>query len=363
MHKRTPLYLLIVMSLLLTTCLVSAQDAAATTDAAPTCETGFRLFTHELLWSEIAEGVCIPEKPQQIAFAWPFHIPALLRTGYPLAAVANHEYLISQFPEWEAQITAVADVGLPPNLESVLTVNPDVIIEPDWAAGDNYAELSEIAPTIAFQFDGTHQWKQLAEMYFQIAGMQDAYDELIAEYEARATELGALIGNPQEIEVSLVWFSDKPNAETNYSSGGILLSDIGFARPASQIIEQTPEEVIAAGGYPFFTEFSWEEVTKADGDLIIVAGDWTGEAGAAALAELEANPLWQSLSAVQAGNVHYTSMNWGGGDIAGAHNLLDDIAEAFGVADEFSPNPYATINYLPGVEGAPEATPEATPAS
>jgi iron complex transport system substrate-binding protein len=336
----TRLIAFISLSVLLTTH-AAAQDA-------PVCEPGFRLFTHELLWSETAEGVCIPEQPQRIAYSWVFHIPALLRENYPFAGIANQDYVVSQFPEWEAIIRTIPDIELPANPEATLEINPDVIIEPDWAAQDNYEELSAIAPVVVFQFEGTHQWKQLVELYFEVAGLPEAYDILIAEYEGRAKELSELIGNPQDTNISLVWvFEDKFYLDTNYSSGGILLQDIGFALADNAVFAESAEEIIEAGEYPYFKEISWEEVQQVDADFIIAYGDFgTSE-------ELQINSLWQNLSAVKTGKVYYTSQNWAGGDIAAAHNLLDDVAMAFGVADQFSPNPYKTA---PEIESTPEAS-------
>lgn len=317
------------------------------------CEPGFRLFTHELLWTGTPDGVCIPEDPQRIAYAWVFHIPAMLRNNYPFVGIGSHEYVAYEFPEWLPAVEGLADYGLPPNLEVVLESNPDLIIEPSWLAEENYADISAIAPTVAFQFDFTHHWKQLTEMYFDLAGMPEAYDTLIAEYEARAAELGALIGNPEDIEVSLIWVDmTNLNMDPDYSVGGTILADVGFSRPESQILPQTPEEMLAAGIDPFYLPISWERAQDADGDFIIAYGEFRLEEGESRLADLQANPLWQALNAVQNGNVYYTSVNWAGGDIAGAHFILDDIARAFGVFEQLSSNPY--------VIAQPEATPEAT---
>jgi iron complex transport system substrate-binding protein len=190
-------------------------------------------------------------------------------------------------------------------------------------------------------------------MYFEIAGLSNAYDILMDEYEARADELGALIGSPEALEVSLVWVDAQLNLDTDFSVGGMILEDVGFTRPESQILPDTPENRLAAGIDPFFLPISWEEAQQADGDFIIAYGDFRSEEGVSRLNDLQANPLWRALSAVEAGHVYYTSQNWAGGDIAGAHNLLDDIARAFGVFDQLSPNPYKT---LPESEATPEAT-------
>jgi len=336
-------FMWVVACLLLSTSMTSAQDA-------PTCEPGFRLFTHELLWVETSEGVCIPEQPQRIAFAWPFQVPALLRGGVPLIGVGDVPYIINEFPEWEAEINNIPDIGLPPNLEVVLELAPDLIIEPSWAAEENYDLISAIAPTVAFQFDGTHQWKQLAEMYFEIAGKLDAYEELMGEYEARADELGELIGNPEDIELSLVAVWNPNRIYTNYSPGGMIVEDVGFSRPENQVLHQTPEEIMAEGGYPFFIPLPMEEIQNADGDFLIGFGDFDTEDGAKALEELQAHPLWQALNVVKEGKVYFTTVNWAGGDIAGAHAILDDLAKAFGVEDQLSPNPYKTVPTLESTE-------------
>jgi iron complex transport system substrate-binding protein len=331
--------MLLVVAALLTTSFAAAQDAET-----PECEPGQRLFTHTSLWKETPGGaVCIPENPQRIAFAWPFQIPALLRGGVPLIAVDSHEYLNHEFPEWQVVTESLAEIGLPPNLEATLALSPDLIIEPSWAAAENYAEISQIAPTVAFQFDGTHQWKELAQMYFEIAGKQDEYDTLIAEYEARADELGALIGNPEDIEVSLVALWGENRTYTNYSPGGMILEDVGFSRPDVQLVKETPEERLASGAYPFFYPLGWENIQDAEGDFIIAFGDFDTEEGGKILDEVTTQPLWQALNAVKEGKVYYSRMNWAGGDIAAAHTILDDIAEAFGVADQLSPNPYKTV--------------------
>jgi iron complex transport system substrate-binding protein len=353
---------LILLLLTLSFGIVSAQETEEPASAALECEAGFRLFTHELLWTGTPDGVCIPEEPKRIAFAWIFHIPALVRAGFPFAGMGSTQYVTFEFPAWSSAVEDIPSVGLPPNLEAVLEVEPDLIIEPSWVAEENYDEMSVIAPTVAFQFDFTHQWKQLAEMYFEIAGMSNEYDVLMAEYEARAVELGGLIGNPEEIEVSLVWVDTQLNLDTDFSVGGMILEDVGFARPETQLLPKSPEEMLADGIDPFFLPISWEQAQDADGDFIIAYGDFRTATGQARQTEIEANPLWQSLSAVKAGNVYYTSVNWAGGDIAGAHNILDDIAKAFGVFDQLSPNPYNTVSTLGDaeVETTPEATQDAT---
>ncbi|MCG8352667.1 MAG: ABC transporter substrate-binding protein [Chloroflexales bacterium] len=87
---------------------------------------------------------------------------------------------------------------------------------------------------------------------------------------------------------------------------------------------------------------------RLDADYILISGLFVGnEENQAALDEIFETPLWQSLSAVQAGNVHISGVNFGGGDNGVMHYILDELAEAFGVEDQLSPNPYAIKSEIP----------------
>ncbi|MDN3720158.1 hypothetical protein QW131_15490 [Roseibium salinum] len=106
------------------------------------------------------------------------------------------------------------------------------------------------------------------------------------------------------------------------SFSGVLLKDIGFNRPANQNVEE------------FAIRTGKESIPDMDGDRIFYFTYETGNGEGSALEEeVLSDPLWQSLSAVKAGNVHRVSdaiWNTAGGIIA-ARLMLQDIERIYGV--------------------------------
>lgn len=353
------LFLTALLPTLLTLVLVMP---VTTQDADVACAEGYRAFEHDLLWEDAPDPFCIPEVPQRIVMLWPFHVPALLRGDVPLVGIEERAYLTEEFPAWESAFEAMPEVGFPPNPEVLLSLEPDLIITAIWFVGENYDDLSNIAPVLAFDMPGTHLWKEVAEMIFDAAGKLDYYAPLVAEYDARVAELGVLIEDSESIALSLV--NVRTSAlylYTDYSPGGMIVADVGFQRPESQLLPVPIDEFFAneeayieQNYWSYLFQVSIEEIQQADGDFIIVFGGFSDDETQSALDSLTEHPLWQTLEAVKAGNIYVSSQNWAAGDIAGAHAILDEIARAFGVYGQLSPNPYSV---------PPEAAPEITPES
>jgi iron complex transport system substrate-binding protein len=320
------------------------------------CEAGFRLFDHKYL---ATNPVCIPENPQRIVVAW-FNVTALLRANAPLVGTNDIEFTKGQFPEWAEEVGSLTDVGSPINPEVLLELDPDLIITAAFGAQGNEEAFAAIAPTVLFNWDGTHIWQDVAELIFDASGKAEAFAALVAEEEARAAELGELIGNAPETELSIVNIRpERIILYTQYSPGGMIVEDVGFARPEIQLLPVTADEFIADEeaypefSAPYLTDISLEELQRADGDYILIFGQFALQENAQTmLDDLMANPLWQTLSAVQNGKVYISNVNFAGGDIGGVHFMLDELANAFGVADELSPNPYITKAEIPMSEAA-----------
>lgn len=337
----------LLLALLLILSIVSTMPVAGQ-ESTP-CDAGFRLFDHEYL---ATEPVCIPENPQKVVVAWAFNVTALLRADVPIIGTNSIEFNQGQFPEWTDDLGQITDVGRPINLEVILGLSPDLIITSDFDAEGNEDALSSIAPTVLFTWEGTHVWRDVAQLMFDAAGRLKEYDALMIEQETRAAELGTLIDDPQAVELSIVNVrADRILLYTQYSPGGMIVEEVGFSRPEVQL---WPDAESPA----YLREISFEELQQADGDYILIFGGFAlDEDAQVTLDELLESPLWQSLGAVQADRVYISNVNFAGGDIGNAHAMLDELAAAFGVADDFSPNPYITRAEIPA--RAPEATEEA----
>jgi len=326
---------------------LAAQDATE-------CEAGFRLFDHEML---ATDPVCIPENPERVTLPEFIDVLPFLRADVNLVGASSIDgVLLPEFPNWEAELINIVDFSYPPNLEVLLSLEPDLIIVDNFIADEiDIDTFNEIAPTVVYNFPPQNQWKERASFYFDAVGELEAYNALVSEYEARIDELRSLIENPEDMEVSLVAADPEGTFRiySQYSGGSSILEDIGFSRPEAQLLPVTYEEYLESSepimgwGNYLWRAISYERLDLADGDFIIIFGLRDSDS---TLELVQENVLWQQLGAVQNGRFFVTSANFAGTDLASAHGVLDAVAEAFGVAEEFSPNPYTIKAPLPALE-------------
>lgn len=110
------------------------------------CKEGTRVIAH------VFGESCVPENPEQVvALEWTY-VEDLLALGVQPVGVAD----IQGYNNWVKIPVAlgedVVDVGRrqEPNLETIAELNPDLIIAVGFRAGQNYDDLSAIAPTLVF---------------------------------------------------------------------------------------------------------------------------------------------------------------------------------------------------------------------
>ncbi|MQA34264.1 ABC transporter substrate-binding protein [Modestobacter roseus] len=215
-------------------------------------------------------------------------------------------------PDEIAEVGTIAE----PNLEAIAALDPDLILSNTARHTDLYDQLQGIAPTVMGEGVG-ETWKQNLPVYAEALGRPEEGEELLTEYEDRAAEVGALFGEPAEVEVSIVRSVGTGSARL-YGEGsfiGTVLADAGFARPELQRTDET------------FVEVGPEEIGRADGDLLFYSA--YGEGGEAELADLTNGGLWQSMGAVQRGDaVPVDDDRWflAIGPL-GAGLVLDDLTE------------------------------------
>ncbi|MEL6524141.1 MAG: ABC transporter substrate-binding protein [Chloroflexota bacterium] len=366
--------------MLLAILLVSVVPLTAQDDTTE-CEDGFRLFDHEML---ATDPVCIPETPERVVLVWPLGLPSYLRAEAPIVGSFAIEFLKGQHPNWVEELDTLADIGTPANPEAVLALEPDLIIGAYYLIQDedtsNYPEFVEadetwtnIAPTVVFDWNQT-TWRETQDLIMDAVGKADASDAITVEFEARAQELATLIGDVEDIEVAMINFgANFFNLHTQYTPGADVAALVGFGRPESHLLPVSREDFLAnRDDYPGYINegylnVSMENLDVVDADVIFISGGVfeNNPDNQSALDDLLANPLWQTLNAVQNDNVYVASINFGNGEIAAAHTMLDDFATAFGVLEELSPNPYDIKAPIPeldamGMNAEIEATEESS---
>ncbi|SDY56040.1 ABC transporter substrate-binding protein [Citreimonas salinaria] len=266
----------------------------------------------------------VPEDPQRVVVLTNEGTEAALALGVvPVGAVNSW----NGDPWWDHISDAMGDavpVGTESgvNLELVAALEPDLIIGNAQRHEEIYPQLSAIAPTVVSQ-ELRGDWKINFRLYAEALGLADEGDAAIAEFDAAVDALSAKLGPALEEEVSVIRFL--PGQIRIYqldSFSGVLLKDLGFQRP----------EIQDVGAFAIYT--GKESIPDMDGDRIFHFTYETGDGEGDALAQdVLSDPLWQSLSAVQAGKVHAVSdaiWNTAGGILA-AELMLKDIARIYGV--------------------------------
>lgn len=311
-------------ALLLVVLVVGIVPAAA--QPAAECEEGYRLFDHEYLASD---PVCIPENPQRIVALEMSALEAVLFSGKELVGTAGwlHEEVPVLIPEFADVLAEVADTGYyPANLEATLALAPDIILAVD---GDiDVTTGSEIAPIVMPAPGIDQNWRQSMEFWSEVLGTQEQFAEMVATYDARIAEFkDALTDSP---EVSIVGASSYgASLWLENTAPGAVVADAGLARPEAQRLSS--EESLELYDEERWISLSDERLDLADGDAIFLftyasTDPETAEMESEAIAAFQANPVWQSLAAAQAGRVYFVGPYWWRAQTyLLANKVLDDL--------------------------------------
>ncbi|WP_047983417.1 ABC transporter substrate-binding protein [Ornithinibacillus californiensis] len=204
------------------------------------------------------------------------------------------------------------------NLEAILALEPDLIIGNKMRQEEHYEALSAIAPTV-FEETLRGDWKVNFKLIAEAIGQEEKGQEVLDQYNERVANLSEELGDKLNTEVSMVRFMPEDVRVYHKDSfSGIILEEVGLARPESQDVDD-----FAAKGV------TKERIDEMDGDVIFYFTYLKAKDGQEIADEWINDPLWQSLSAVQAGKVYEVSdtiWNTAGGVIA-ANLMLDDLKD------------------------------------
>lgn len=212
-----------------------------------------------------------------------------------------------------------------PSLEKIAALKPDLILSAKVRHEALYDELSEIAPTVFSETTGA-TWKENLQLAAKALGKERAAKEALDAYRQRAETIGGAVAKKlggKLPTVSVVRFLDEPTVRLYQpeSYSGVVLSDLGFTRPADQ--PKAPDGGIAA-------DISEENILQVDADLIFLC-TWDDEKGLSEKTQerFTGNPLWSELKGEQVEVSDTTWMTAVG--LIGAHIVLDDVAKHFKV--------------------------------
>lgn len=266
----------------------------------------------------------VPDRPVRVVALTNEATEDLLALGVvPVGAVrsANADPWFDHVAKALVDTTLVGE-ELAPSLETIVALEPDLILGNKKRHEAIYGQLSAIAPTVYVE-NVTGQWRDNLAVYAEAVGKVDKGKAILDAYANRVSAIRTQLGERVNEKVGLVRFIAGQNyAYNNDSFSGSILRDIGFARPEAQDKPGLAEPI------------TLERIPELDGDRLLHFSYETGDGGASKEAETwMASPLWQNLDVVKAGHVHGVSDTvWAtAGGILAAHLALDDIETIYGL--------------------------------
>jgi len=207
------------------------------------------------------------------------------------------------------------------NMEAIIALKPDLIIGNKMRQEKVYDQLSKIAPTV-FAETLRGNWQENFQLYAKAVNKEKEGQMVIADYEQRITDISEKLGDKVNQEISIVRFmAGDVRIYHKDTFSGVILDQIGFARPESQNVDDFAER-----------NATKERIPAMDGDVIFYFTYETGDGEASTLEkEWIEDPLFKNLSAVKAGKVYKVDdviWNTAGGVVA-ANLMLDDIEKYF----------------------------------
>lgn len=335
MLKHSPLpgfkrLLSVLLAVLLGTAVLVAcgSEDSATTSTTATSAAGAAGFPRTL--KTVMGDVKIPSKPRRVVVLDTGELDDVTLLGIdPVGAVAPHFKTEGGFPTYlKGELSGTADVGplLEPNLEKIASLKPDLILSSKVRHEAVYDKLSAIAPTVFTETTGG-VWKQNLKVHAEALGLEKEAAAKLKEYETRAAALGAAIrkkdGGTMPTASVVRFIAGPTRLYQSNSYSGVVLHDIGFERPKSQVSNDPAVTM---------KDVSPEQIDQADADLVFVTTadtpDKTQEK------QVTSNPVWKSLPAVKDGKVFTVpDETWMSGiGVQAAEQMLADVAKATGVA-------------------------------
>ena len=299
-----------------TTTTMQAEETTTTSQAQETTTTAAvpatRVISHAMGDTEVSAN------PTRIVVLDNNSIENVLALGIePVgAAVARLDFGFPPHLVAQGFLTNTESVGAiaEPNLETIASLEPDLILSDKASHEAIYGLLSEIAPTVFVEMV-SQPWKENLVLTGETLNRQADAQAVIEAYDARVAEVQALVGEPGTISFIRV-YPDRIRIYLRQSFAGIILEDVGLTRPELQSMDE------------FRIQVTQEGYATVDADHIFATA--RGDEAEAALAALTNDPIWSQLKGVRDGNVHVVGDYWIGVGPMSAELVLDDITAALG---------------------------------
>ena len=269
---------------------------------------------------------CVPDAPQRVVTIIHHMLGHVLAVDVkPVGSnvrffqQANGDYLNTQTYMGNAtEGIEILGIEEETNIEKILSLKPDLILGSENSE-NIYSQLSQIAPTVLFQFeDIVLDWKEGFNLVARLFEREDQAQQALDEYYQRIEDLKASLGDRYQNQTISVAGMAGPNmfAYTQNSFSGSILSDLGLDQPEAQKVDAP---------YGAIYDLSEESLEQTiDGDVLFFLA--FAEDSEATFRELQKRPLWNQMRAVQKGQAYLVdSDTWIGSNVLAANAVIDDL--------------------------------------
>lgn len=270
-----------------------SQTPSAENSAAPTQSNSAAPSGGTMTISDVKGEVEIPANPQRVVdLSGSSDILHIL--GYSVVGTANSDaYDYTKFPTFLEDVLAGATIlGYSyqdtMDVENILALEPDLIII-STIQEKMYSQLSQVAPTVMIELAQIN-WQDDLMAMAKIFDKVDAAQAWLNDYLAKAAKLGEHIRAEYGEDSSYLSFLASGGQLFIFDAAGMgsmFYSDMGLAKP-----EGMPQQENVS--LPVVT---YEGLSAIDADYIFVL------ATDADMAALKESAIWNSLPAVQNGNI------------------------------------------------------------
>ncbi|MCM1982899.1 iron-siderophore ABC transporter substrate-binding protein [Lyngbya confervoides] len=284
-------------------------------------------------WVDHAAGkTCVPGQVQRLVTLDTVSFEHAIALGLKPLGTVDVQRLDAHL---QSHLTDVVDVGQSEgvNLERVLALKPDLILGLDYHQ-EIYNRATQVAPTVLINFEHSGQWKDVFKTYAQVLNRVSQGEQALQAYRDRIQQFQQQLASQLDpdplssLQVSVIRiYPDSVNLYFRDSFPGTILQDAGLSRPPAQNL--SADEANRRYQNPIQAALSLERFDQADGDVLFI---WTAENTAEAnqearsqLSELQRDPLWQRLKAVQRDRVYQVPSYWIGSGPIAATAIVEDL--------------------------------------
>jgi len=261
---------------------------------------------------------CIPRNPQRIVMLREdYWINALSLGIQSTATVSAPGFPYSNYLQGKAnKIQTVGSHGSP-NIEKLLSLQPDLIVAESSYSRHLYEQLSYIAPTVVLNMPfPSPPWQEQLEDIAYVLNREEQGRLLIKDYLKRVERIKQALGERRHhLRVSIANTSSEYGIWSYgvHHPAGAILHNIELQRPVSQ-----------QGDYFYIENISNENLSALDGDILFIVS-WERDDDRRTLQKLKQEPLWSKLEVVRKNHVKLVGTHWHNSDILAIHAILDDI--------------------------------------